>query len=48
MHWRDNLRSKYSDDAEALAVLDEEQREIDMYRKYQQWYGSVFFVMQKG
>ena len=30
-----------------LMPLDEEQREIDMYRKYQQWYGSVFFVMQK-
>jgi SAM-dependent methyltransferase len=41
------LRKKYVDDAKALAVLDEEQREIDMYRKYQQWYGSVFFVMQK-
>ena len=42
-----DLRDNYSDDAEALAVLNEEQREIDMYRKYQQWYGSVFFVMQK-
>jgi len=41
------LRRKYVDNTEALAVLDEEQREIDMYRKYQQWYGSVFFVMQK-
>jgi len=42
------LRRKYADDADALAVLDEEQREIEMYRKYQQWYGSVFFVMQRG
>lgn len=41
------LRDKYVGDAAALAALDEEQREIDMYRKYQQWYGSVFFVMQK-
>jgi SAM-dependent methyltransferase len=41
------LRTKYVDDVDALAVLDEEQREIDMFRKYQQWYGSVFFVMQK-
>jgi SAM-dependent methyltransferase len=41
------LRAKYADDADALATLEEEQREIDMYRKYQQWYGSVFFVMQK-
>ena len=41
------LRKKYVEDAEALETLDEEQREIDMYRKYQQWYGSVFFVMHK-
>jgi SAM-dependent methyltransferase len=41
------LREKYVGDAAALATLDEEQREIDMYRKYQQWYGSVFFVVQK-
>jgi len=42
-----NLREKYIDDFKALAVLDNEQREIDMYKKYYQWYGSVFFVMQK-
>lgn len=42
-----NLREKYIDDLEALAVLENEQREIDMYKKYYQWYGSVFFVMQK-
>jgi SAM-dependent methyltransferase len=41
------LRNKYAGDTEALATLDEEQREIDMFRKYNQWYGSVFFVMQK-
>jgi len=41
------LRDKYVGDAAALAALDEEQREIDMYGKYQQWCGSVFFVMQK-
>jgi ubiquinone/menaquinone biosynthesis C-methylase UbiE len=42
-----SLRGKYIDDSEALAILDNEQREIDMYKKYYQWYGSVFFVMQK-
>jgi SAM-dependent methyltransferase len=41
------LRKKYIDDLEALAVLDNEQRGIDMYKKYYKWYGSVFFVMQK-
>ena len=42
-----HLRKKHVDNAEALAVINEEQREIDMYRKYHQWYGSVFFVMQR-
>jgi SAM-dependent methyltransferase len=42
-----SLRRKYINDLEALAVLDNEQREIEMFRKYYQWYGSVFFVMQK-
>jgi ubiquinone/menaquinone biosynthesis C-methylase UbiE len=42
------LREKYGHDPEARAVLDEEQTEIDMYRQHSDWYGSVFFVMQKG
>jgi SAM-dependent methyltransferase len=41
------LREKYREDPEALAVLEEEEKEIDMYRRYSEWYGSVFFAMQK-
>jgi SAM-dependent methyltransferase len=41
------LRAKYVDDAAALARLAEEQSEIDLYRRYKDWYGSVFFVMQR-
>ncbi len=41
------LRKKYADEPEALAVLDEEIMEIELYRKYSQWYGYVFFVLQK-
>ena len=40
------LRAKYADDPEALAMFDPHDREIDMFRKYNRWYGSVFFVMQ--
>jgi cyclopropane fatty-acyl-phospholipid synthase-like methyltransferase len=43
----DELRIKYKDDKEALEYLDSEQEEIDLFRKYYQWYGSVFYVMQK-
>jgi len=41
------LRKKYAGDAESLAFLDEEHREIELYRKYHKWYGSVFFGLQK-
>ena len=41
------LRKKYVDDPKAMAQLEEEQKEIEMYRKYHEWYGSVFFIMQK-
>ena len=41
------LREKYKDDPEALEILDTEQEEIDLFKKYSEWYGSVFFVMKK-
>ena len=41
------LRHEYVADAEAQAVLDSQQREIDLFKKYSRWYGSAFFVMQK-
>ncbi len=43
----EKLREKYKDDHKALAVIDEEQKEIELYRKYHAWYGSVFFILQK-
>ena len=41
------LRAKHAADAEAQALLDESEREIDMLRKHPGWYSSVFFLMQK-
>ena len=41
------LREKHAGDPGALAVLDREEREIEMFKKYPGWYGSAFFVMQK-
>jgi SAM-dependent methyltransferase len=40
------LREKYLGNAEANAMLDGTQKEIDMYRKYSDWYSYVFYVMQ--
>ncbi|GAJ09326.1 unnamed protein product, partial [marine sediment metagenome] len=41
------LRARYIDDPPALLVLDKEQHELELYKKYCKWYGSAFFVMQK-
>ena len=41
------LRRQYRNDAQALAVLDEEQQEIDLFRNYGDYYGYVFYIMQK-
>jgi len=41
------LGKKYVDDPEARAALEGKQREIDLFNKYRQWYGSAFFVMQR-
>ncbi len=40
------LLEKYKGDKEAQAALDDALLEIEMYRKYSEWYGYVFYVMQ--
>jgi ubiquinone/menaquinone biosynthesis C-methylase UbiE len=41
------VREKYKDDQEILAILDEEQQEIDHFQSDLGSKGSAFFVMQK-
>lgn len=41
------LKSLYANDALALGVLQDEEREIELYRQYSNAYGYEFFVMQK-
>jgi len=41
------LRSKYDGHPDALQVLDAEQREADLYKKCQKWYGSAYLVMEQ-
>ena len=41
------LMEKYLENPWAIAVLEKEQKEIDLYRKYSKWYGSAYYVMQK-
>jgi ubiquinone/menaquinone biosynthesis C-methylase UbiE len=40
------LREKYRDAPDKLKTIEETQAEIDMHRKYSQYYGYVFFVVQ--
>ncbi|NER45266.1 MAG: class I SAM-dependent methyltransferase [Symploca sp. SIO1A3] len=42
-----DLGQIYKNDAEALTILENEQREIEMYREYHDWYGYGFVALQK-
>jgi hypothetical protein len=42
------LREKFRESPESLDSIDATQKEIDMYRKYSDWYGYVFYVGQAG
>jgi hypothetical protein len=40
------LQQKYRHDPERLAIVNNQQREIDLYRTYADQYGYVFYAMQ--
>ncbi|NEP14938.1 MAG: methyltransferase domain-containing protein [Symploca sp. SIO2C1] len=42
-----HLCQTYNNNSEALAILKNEQREIEMYREYHDWYGYEFVALQK-
>jgi ubiquinone/menaquinone biosynthesis C-methylase UbiE len=41
-----DLRVKYVNNSEALGIIEESQREIDLYRNFSDCYGYVFYVMK--
>ncbi|MBH8551929.1 methyltransferase domain-containing protein [Nostocaceae cyanobacterium CENA357] len=41
------MQKHYHDDAEALEVVNMAQFEIDLYRKYFDYYGYIFYIVQK-
>ena len=41
------LREKYRGDEAVQKDLDGHQEEVEMFRKYSEWYGYVFYVMRK-
>jgi trans-aconitate methyltransferase len=41
------LRKRHAGNAENLSMIESVQKEIDIYRQYSAYYGSVFFVMRR-
>jgi ubiquinone/menaquinone biosynthesis C-methylase UbiE len=41
------VRGKHGEDPDVAAQLDEEQQQVDLYKKYSKWFGSAFFIMEK-
>ncbi len=41
-----SLKARYRDDEEALKTIVCEETEIEMFRKYSDYYGYVFYIMQ--
>jgi hypothetical protein len=42
------LWEEYGRVPEARVLLEEALREVDSYRRCARWYGSAFFIMQRG
>jgi len=42
-----NIKSKYADRTPAKKLLLNAQKEVELYQKYNQWYGSSFMILQK-
>jgi ubiquinone/menaquinone biosynthesis C-methylase UbiE len=41
------LKKKHQNNREALATISEEEKEIEMFRRYSKHYGYVFFTLQR-
>jgi SAM-dependent methyltransferase len=41
-----SLKTQYKDDTEALHVIAYEEKEIEMFRRYSDYYGYAFYIMQ--
>jgi len=42
-----SLKLKYRDNPEAMEVIDMEITEIDLYKKFSDYYGYEFFITKK-
>ncbi len=42
-----DLKKKYKNEPKAIEVLKNQYKEIEFFSKYSEWYGYVFYVMQR-
>jgi hypothetical protein len=42
-----SLRKKYMNDQEANSIMDMEEAEVDLFRRYSAYYGYVFYIGEK-
>ena len=43
-----DLTEKYRHDPDSLAMVELHEKEIDIYRRYSDYYGYVFYITQVG
>jgi SAM-dependent methyltransferase len=43
----EGLKSKYHDNPVAMSVIETEVFEMELHRKYSDWYGYVFYILRK-
>jgi len=42
-----SLRSRHAADAEKISMIEQMDKQMDMYRQYASYYGNVFYVMRR-
>jgi ubiquinone/menaquinone biosynthesis C-methylase UbiE len=40
------LQTKYKDNPQGMELIKDHQLEIDLYKKYHEWYGSAFYIIE--
>ena len=45
-HVLNDFRGNYVDNPDALVIIESLQKEIDMFRKYSDYYGYIFFILE--
>lgn len=41
-----DVRGKYADNPDAMVIIEFHEKEIEMFRKYSEYYGYIFFILE--